>query len=98
MRKILATTAVAAVLLVGCSQPEDASKVDLKEPKRSGSLVPENYEVRVPDLLLVTLNIDNHPTVAKICIDGVAFATTSRDFNALTRIPEWDEDCKAVEK
>ena len=95
-KNLIAAAALAALLLVGCA--EDASKADLAEPKQKGRSIPENYEVRVPDSLTVYQNIDKHPTIAKVCVDGVAFATTSRDFSALTRIPEWDADCKAPAK
>jgi len=30
-----------------------------------------------------------------LCIDGVAFVTTSRDYSAVLRVPEWDAWCKS---
>jgi hypothetical protein len=31
-----------------------------------------------PDLIESYNNLDSHPNIAKVCIDGVAFATTTR--------------------
>lgn len=43
-----------------------------------------------PDKIELYLNIDQYPNVVRLCIGGVAFATTTRDFTALVRVPEWD--------
>lgn len=95
MNKKIISIAIAALMAVGVAGcAEDASKVDLKEPQQKGKSLPDNYEVRVPQSLTVFQNIDAHPTIAKLCVDGVAFATTSRDYNAIMRVPEWDKDCK----
>lgn len=99
MRNRIAAASISlilTVLAVGCGQ--DASKTDLKEPKLHGKAIPKDYRLQAPDKLTVYLNIDAHPTIAQVCIDGVAFATTSRDFSALTRIPEWDDECKKANK
>lgn len=48
---------------------------------------------RDPDKIELFNNIDKHPNIAKVCIDGVAFATTTRDLAAITRVPEWDKTC-----
>lgn len=39
------------------------------------------------------MDVDGFPNVTELCINGVAFATTSRDLNAITRIPQWDAFC-----
>lgn len=47
-----------------------------------------------PDLIRNYNNMDKHPNIGQICIDGVAFATTTRNYgDALTRVPEWDKIC-----
>ena len=47
-----------------------------------------------PDLIESYNNLDGHPNIAKVCIDGVAFATTTRENNAaIQRIPDWDSKC-----
>lgn len=47
-----------------------------------------------PDLVEVFTNVDKHPNIVKVCIDGVAFATTSREGNAaITRVEAWDKTC-----
>lgn len=81
-KKIIAfaATLVAAVTLTGCSL--GANDRDL-----------EGIHYKDPDKIEVYINIDQHPNIARICIAGVAFATTSRDYSALTRIPEWDSWC-----
>jgi hypothetical protein len=46
---------------------------------------------RNPDKIEVYANIDEHPNIVRVCIDKVAFATTSRpDGINLMRVPEWD--------
>lgn len=47
-----------------------------------------------PDSTTVWANIDQHPNVARVCLDGLAFATTSRDgYAADQRVVEWDKFC-----
>lgn len=56
----------------------------------------KNVPVSHPQLLKVYDNVDTHPNIAEVCIDGVAFATTSRTYgDAITRVPEWDHLCPA---
>jgi hypothetical protein len=40
-------------------------------------------------------NVDNHPNIVRLCIDGLAFVTTSREMDPLLRVPEWDAWCKS---
>jgi hypothetical protein len=47
------------------------------------------------DKIEVYSNIDQHPNIARVCIDGVAFATISREYNSILRVPEWDSWCKS---
>ena len=69
---------VLATVLVGCS---NQTKRDL-----------EGVPVREPDKSEVYLNVDQYPNVTRLCIDGLAFATTTRENNAaIFRVPEWDK-------
>ena len=45
------------------------------------------------DYILTYLNVDNFPNVTMLCIHGAGFATTTRDYDSLTRVPEWDTFC-----
>lgn len=55
----------------------------------------DNEDAPVKDANVVVFNnIDGHPNIARVCADGVAFATTTREYgDAVTRVPEWDEFC-----
>lgn len=53
----------------------------------------EGVKSRKPDKIENYNNMDGHPNVGRICIDGVAFYTTTRDFKAIERVPEWDGWC-----
>lgn len=54
----------------------------------------EGVRSQEPDSIEVFSNVDKHPNIAKLCIDGVAFATTTREGNsALTRVEAWDRTC-----
>lgn len=52
----------------------------------------EGAEVRNPNVTIWN-NVDLHPNIARVCTDGVAFATTTRDFVNVIRVPEWDAYC-----
>lgn len=44
-----------------------------------------------PDKAEMYANVDGYPNIVRICIGGVAFATTTRDAaGAILRVPEWD--------
>ncbi|MFV0526660.1 MAG: hypothetical protein ACK5RL_19425 [Acidimicrobiales bacterium] len=53
------------------------------------------------DYVVVFRNADRFPNVARICIDGVAFASTSSSSAttgsgvSLIRVEEWDDECRA---
>lgn len=53
----------------------------------------EGVKSQRPDLIEVFNNVDKHPNIVKVCIDGVAFATTTRDYQALQRVEAWDRTC-----
>lgn len=59
----------------------------------------EGVQSQEPDSIEVFSNVDKHPNIAKLCIDGVAFATTTREGNsALTRVEDWDPTCPGANK
>lgn len=79
MKKLMVSAVVVLGLLgVGCTSTlQDLEGVD--------AIPPDSYEVfQSPDLF---------PNVARVCVDGVAFVTTTRDYQQVTRVPEWDSDC-----
>jgi hypothetical protein len=81
---ILLVAALAAVSAAGCG----SSRRDLN------GVVNKN-----PDKAEMYANVDGYPNIVRICIDKVAFATTTRDNSpaALIRVPEWDVSfCGAV--
>ena len=85
MKKILIAIAGLVVVLsmAGCGQmPWQDSLRDL-----------EDVEVRDPDSAVLYNNVDKYPNISKLCIDGVAFATTTREWEPLLRVPEWDATC-----
>ena len=82
--KIVAAIAAIGFLATGCGQaPWEDSMRDY-----------EHAEVRDPGMITLWNNIDKHPNIARVCADGVAFATTTRpDFSSVMRVPEWDGYC-----
>lgn len=78
---VLAALAAAAVALSACGSNNfrDVEGVKSKDPQK----------------LEVYSNTDAHPNINRVCIDGVAFATTTRDYAPILRVPEWDAWCKA---
>lgn len=86
MRKriLIASILSAGVLLTGCGSN------NFRDVKGVPS--------RDPDSIAVYNNVDANPNIAKLCIDGVGFATTTRDYNSIMRVPDWDAECKLVQK
>ena len=80
MKRIAAFTVAAALLLTACGSDNFR---DVKGVKSQD-----------PDSIEVYNNVDKHPNIARVCIDSVAFATTTRNFSAIMRVPEWDNECK----
>lgn len=104
MRKsTIAALALAALPLAACSDT-NAAKADLDEPVIDGKITPKDFTAQSPDQVRVFLNVDDHPTVVRICLEGVAFRTVSAKYATLNtpaveRVPEWDALCpKAVTK
>jgi hypothetical protein len=77
----LTVAALAAVaILIGCG------KNNFRDVEGVGSRDPQKIEVYN--------NTDQHPNINRVCIDGVAFATTTREYAPILRVPEWDGWCK----
>lgn len=53
----------------------------------------EGVPSKNPDTIAVYSNVDKYPNIVKVCIEGAAFATTTRSYQAVTRVPEWDRTC-----
>lgn len=92
----VAGAALAVLLLAGCSdQLGDRGGKDGAPPDRIGDV----------DYVEVFRNADNFPNIARICVEGLAFASTSSGSRgedvanpALVRVPEWDIKCAAHAK
>lgn len=51
----------------------------------------EGIKGKDPDSAQIIYNVDGYPNIVRICVDKVAFATTTRDAQAaIFRVPEWD--------
>jgi hypothetical protein len=80
-RALIVLAAVAAVAgVAGC---DSANQKDVKGVQPQAN----------PGNITVWANIDQHPNIARVCADGLAFITTSRDNMPINRLPEWDWAC-----
>src|SRR5271154_3241151 len=68
-----------AGIVAGCTSPQ------LNDLRNS----PTQY----PNYSTTYINVDGFPNVTELCINGVAFATTTRDYTSIMRIPQWDAFC-----
>jgi len=83
VKKVVLVAAAAGLLLAGCGRDNfrDVEGVPSKDP----------------DSVVLWNNVDGHPNVVRVCLDGVAFATTTRDYgDSIMRVPEWDSKCPAA--
>ncbi|MFI5931838.1 hypothetical protein [Actinoplanes sp. NPDC051494] len=86
MRRGLALMAavVLGLALTGCSdQLGDRGGDEGSKPDKISDV----------DYIEVYRNADKFPNVALICIEGIAFASTSSGGPSLVRMPEWDKKC-----
>jgi hypothetical protein len=90
----LALVVVLALAITAC---QETHLQDIDTETRWLELSTDDLVVSVgaPDSIEVFRNVQLHPNLARICIDGVAFLTTTRDLDAVDRIPEWDEFCQS---
>jgi hypothetical protein len=98
MRKLLLLIALVAAL-AACGDSDAKSASDLQEPKRGENItIPDDrYHVQAPDDITVYVNVDDHPNVVRLCLDGLAFFSVSQVHStggpSVTRVPEWDRAC-----
>ena len=78
MKRVLVAVALIAVL-AGCSTDNFR---DI-----------EGVQSHDPDKVEVYNNVDRNPNVTMICIHGVAFVTTTRDYDSILRVRELDRQC-----
>lgn len=81
-RRVTMGFGVGAILLAGLTACGTDNKRDLK-----------NVHSLNPDYAEIYNNTDGHPNIGLICVRGVGFATTTRDYNAIQRVPAWDKFC-----
>jgi outer membrane lipopolysaccharide assembly protein LptE/RlpB len=80
MRKRLILLVLAAALLAGCGSQQQLRGL-------------EDIPAQDPDKVELYNNVDQHANLVVVCIHGVAFVTTTRDYNAVTRVAELDRTC-----
>lgn len=78
MRKVFLGLLAAGILATGCT----STLQDL-----------EGVQATPPDTYEVFQSPDAFPNIARICVDGVAFVSSTREYQQITRIPEWDNEC-----
>lgn len=82
MNKLALAGAALALVAVtaGCN---DANQKDVKGVQANAN----------PGNITAFANIDQHPNFARVCADGLAFITTTRENMPINRLPEWDWAC-----
>lgn len=74
----LALVGVTTIVIAGCgANVRDLEGVPIVEPQK----------------VEIYVNLDGHPNIVRMCIDGVAVMTTTRDLNAVQLVPAWDGWC-----
>jgi hypothetical protein len=53
----------------------------------------EDADLRDPDEIVIFTNVDTYPNLVKLCVDGLGFVTTTREYDPWGRVPEWDDYC-----
>lgn len=88
-------TALLAVLLLLVAACQETHLQDIDTETRWLELSTESIVVKVgpPDSIEVFQNVQMHPNLARVCIDGTAWLTTTRDLDSVERVPEWDQYC-----
>lgn len=73
-----------ALLVAGCGDGQQVRDV-------------EDIPAQDPAKVEIYNNVDQYPNIVRVCIDGVAFATTTREYEPVLRVPEWDSTfCETV--
>lgn len=84
-RRSVAVTAVGVLAGVGALMLGGCSNQTIRDL--------EGVPIQNMDKAEIYANVDEFANVVRGCIDGVAFAFTTRDYQAITRVPEWDSWC-----
>lgn len=79
-KRVLAVVVGALAILGACSPGDNFRDV-------------EGAKSQDPDLIEVFNNVDQHPNIVKVCIDGVAFRTITREHDSVQRVEAWDSTC-----
>jgi len=82
-RRMSTTIAVAAIAVAALAGCEDANQKDVRGVQAQAN----------PGNITVFANIDQHPNFTRVCADGYAFVTTTRDAMPINHFPEWDWMC-----
>ena len=90
MNRLMLTLAALALAAAACTQQQFQDVETRWETPQAD----ETLEVVAvnPDSVTVIRNIDQHPNLAIVCYDGVAFVTHTREAPPL-RVPEYDASC-----
>lgn len=96
MRRLI-LVALAVVAVTGCSSAHTRDiDTETKWFETSVELGEDHLHILPPDDVTVWYGLDSHPNMARVCLDGIAFVTSTSEFKAFERIPEWDDYCAAV--
>lgn len=91
-RALLLAATGAALVLAGCSD---------QLGDRGGQEGSPPDKILDVDYVEVFRNADGFPNVSRVCVDGIAFATSSTGRGessggaSIIRVPEWDAVCRA---
>ena len=90
MNRVMVTVAALVLAAVACTQQQFQDVETRWEVPQAD----ETLEVQAvnPDSVTVIRNIDEHPNLAIVCYDGVAFVTHTRQAPPL-RVTEFDAGC-----
>lgn len=80
MRKALLIAGVCAGVLAGCTPGNNFRDL-------------EGVDSRDPEKALFYNNVDQHPNVGVLCVNGIGVITTTREYDSILRVPELDDWC-----
>jgi hypothetical protein len=77
---VVAAMVLAGTVVAGCDSVNNFRDV-------------EGVRSQDPDKIEVYNNVDQHPNLVMVCIHGVAFITTTRDYKPFEREEDLDRNC-----